>query len=161
MPFVPVEVGKNIRSAADVEKNMTKRNKRQKVGRKRARTRRQMIPQEEISIAGEAEHILWCAMNCESHVVVLGSLVFFSTQTGDAWILDFKDNYALQLMHDMEELDFTINETATNFQIEWQGVYQIEGDLFIFTENSGRPRTIFGYPIKEILQTIQQTSMGS
>jgi hypothetical protein len=120
-----------------------------------------MIQQEEIRIADEAEHILWCAMNCESHVVVLGSLAFFSTETGDAWILDFKDNYALPLMYDMEELDFTINETATNFQIEWQGVYQIEGDLFVFTENSGRSRTIFGYPIKEILQTIQQISMGS
>jgi hypothetical protein len=99
-------------------------------------------------------------MNCQAHIVALGSLVFFSTETGDAWLLDSEDNYALQLMFDMQELDSTINETDANFQIEWQGTYQIEGDLFLFTESSGQSRSIFGYHVKDILQTIQRNPMG-
>ena len=100
-------------------------------------------------------------MNGETHVVVLGSLVFFSTETGDAWILDTEDNNALPLMHDMQEQDVTINEADGFFEIGWQGTYRIEGDLFVFIENSVRSRSIFGYPVKEILQIIQKKSMDS
>jgi len=142
---------------------MTKRDKKRKLLRRRSRcrhtrTRQQIIRQDQISIAGEVENILRRAINCQAHIVALGSLVFFSTETGDAWLLDSEDNYALQLMFDMRELDSMINETDANFQIEWQGTYQIEGDLFLFTENSGQSRTILGYPVKEIAKTIQQAA---
>jgi hypothetical protein len=144
---------------------MTKRDKKRKLLRRRnrrrhIRTRQQIIRQDQTSIAGEVENILRHAMNCQAHIVALGSLVFFSTETGDAWLLDSEDNYALQLMFDMQELDSTINETDANFQIEWQGTYQIEGDLFLFTESSGQSRSIFGYHVKDILQTIQRNPMG-
>ena len=76
-------------------------------------------------------------------------------------MLNTEDNHALQLMFDMQEQDVTINETDGHFEIEWQGVYRIEGDLFVFTESSGQSRSIFGYPVKEILSAIPQKPMGS
>jgi hypothetical protein len=82
-------------------------------------------------------------------------LILFSTETGDAWILDPEDSLALCLARDGDRQPFTVTETATNFGIEWNAEYRIEGDRFIVAEQSGRIRTIIGYPTREILRAVR------
>jgi hypothetical protein len=118
--------------------------------------RQQILNREQISIRGEAEYIIKCAQNYDSRVVSLGPLVFFSTETGDAWILDPEDRLALCLSRDGEKQDFTINESPTNFSIEWKANYRIEEDKFIVYSQSGEVRTIIGYPTKAILNIINR-----
>ena len=89
-------------------------------------------------------------------MVSLGPLVFFSTETGDAWVLDPADSLALCLARDGERQSFTITETATQFAIDWQANYQIEGNQFMVLEKSGQTRTIIGYPLREIKRYIRQ-----
>lgn len=118
-----------------------------------ARTRKhqqRVLNQNQISIVGEANYIISRAQDHDPRVVTLGSLVFFSTETGDAWMLDPGDNLALCLARDDEEQPFTITEDSTNFFIEWNAYYHIDADAFIVTERSGRNRTILGYPIADI-----------
>ena len=76
---------------------------------------------EEVSVNKEADYIVKKAQALDSRVVRLGGLVFFSTQTGDAWVLDPADKLALCLARDGERQRFSILETPTNFQIEWEG----------------------------------------
>ncbi len=90
-------------------------------------------------------------MNQESFP--LGSLIFFSTETGDAWVLDCEDELALCLAKDGEEQSFTIIDTPAQFSIDWNSNYYIDGEKFIIIEPSGKIRTIIGYPIMQILQT--------
>jgi hypothetical protein len=84
--------------------------------------------------------------------------VFFSTETGDAWVLDPEDNLALCLSRDGEEQDYTIYESPTDFRIEWSASYQIEENRFIVYSQFGEVKAITGYPTKAILNVIERMS---
>jgi hypothetical protein len=86
----------------------------------------------------------------DARVVSLQPLVFFSTEPGDAWVLDAKDNLALPLAAAGPRLPFVITEAPERFAIEWAGRFRNDGDLMTFAENAGRLRTIIGYPTREI-----------
>ena len=98
----------------------------------------------------EVDYIVARAAESDARVVTLGQLVFFSTQTGDAWLLDPEDRLALCLAKDGSRLPVKIVETATRFGIEWNASYRFEDDAFIVTAGSG-VRAILGYPIADLL----------
>lgn len=94
--------------------------KRKRVAKsKPPQTHRQVLTRGQISITREVDYIIQRTQDNDARVVMLGSLVLFSTDTGDAWILDPQDNLALCLARDGERQLFTITETAANFGIEW------------------------------------------
>ena len=127
--------------------------------RKKSKNRniqRQILNRKQISITGEAKYIISRAEQMDSRVITLGPLIFFSTETGDAWMLDPEGQLALCLAQGGEAQSYNITETIDNFNIEWKAKYQIEGDIFIITEQSGKIRTILGYPTKEILRSIHR-----
>jgi len=133
--------------------------RRKKRGKSRVpQTRRQIVHREQISITDEANYIISRAENYDARVVTLGPLIFFSTETGDAWMLDPEDGLALCLAQGGETQPFTITETTTNFSIEWKANYRIDGDVFIVTERSGRTRSILGYPTREILRATRRAA---
>jgi hypothetical protein len=81
--------------------------------------------------------------------------VFFSTDTGDAWMLDPADRLAARLAVDGDPLPVDIEETATSFAIGWQGRYQFDGDTFVYEDNqSRRLNAIRGYPVRQLLRVI-------
>lgn len=116
-------------------------------------TQRQVLSQDQVSISREAEYIIRKAQGKDARIVRLGGLVLFSTQCGDAWLLDTEDELALCLARLGERQPFRIIETPTNFGIEWAANYRIEGERFIVIEQTGQERTIIGYPTHEILQS--------
>ena len=118
--------------------------------RRKGRLQTREVRWEEVSITGEADYIVARAIAEDARVVSLGPLVFFSTATGDAWVLDAEDNLALQLAAAGTRLPFAITETRERFAIEWAGTFEIEGDLMTFTDKAGRVRTIIGYATREI-----------
>jgi len=71
-------------------------------------------------------------------------------------MLDPEDGLALCLARAGKAQPFTITETSANFSIEWKASYQIDGDVFIVAERSGRTRSILGYPTGEILRASRQ-----
>jgi hypothetical protein len=81
--------------------------------------------------------------------VTVGPLALFSTETGDAWLLDPADHLAARVARDggPEEIDF--EETETSFAIGWKGNYQIDGDAFVFIDrDTARITTVLGYPTR-------------
>jgi len=120
------------------------------------RREQRLLNRDEVSINREADYIIKKAQVHDSRVVGLGGLVFFSTQSGDAWILDPEDNLAVCLAQDGERQNFSILETPTNFQIAWEAQYLIDGETFSVTTKDGRVRTTWGYPTREIENTIRK-----
>ena len=118
------------------------------------RRKQRRLNREEVSVNKEADYIIKKAQARDSRVVWLGGLVFFSTQTGDAWVLDPTDKLALCLARDGERQNFSMLETPTNFQIAWEAQYHIDGETFAVCTKDGRVRTILGYPTREIEHTI-------
>jgi hypothetical protein len=126
------------------------------------RTRRsggREILREEISVARDVDYIVARAIAAEGRVVSLGLLVFFSTATGDAWLLDAKDSLALRLCRDGTREPVVISETPERFAIEWGGTFRIVGDAMIFTDNQGSSRTVLGYPTREVSNAIRKAGV--
>jgi len=102
-------------------------------------------------LADEVRYIQSKAAAYDGRVVTLGQLILFSTDTGDAWLLDVTDQLAAPLARDGDPEPIHLEETDTSFAIGWKGNYRIEGTAFICAErDSGRVRTILGYPTQTI-----------
>ena len=65
--------------------------------------------------------------------------MLFSTETGDAWLLDPADHLAARLARDGDPEPIYFEETETSFAIGWKGNYRIDGDAFIYIDrDTGR-----------------------
>jgi hypothetical protein len=104
-------------------------------------------------LADEVRYIQRRAANHHGRIVAVGQLILFSTETGDAWLLDPADGLAARLARDGENEPIHIEETDTTFAIGWKGRYRIEGPAFVYSDNdSGRVTTILGYPADQLAQ---------
>lgn len=102
-------------------------------------------------LAAEIRNIQRRAAEHDGRWVTVGPLALFSTETGDAWLLDPADHLAVRVARDGDPEPVHFEETATNFAIEWTGNYHIDGELFVYTDRtSARVVSVFGYPIARI-----------
>jgi len=122
-----------------------------------SKRKRHTLSRNQISIVGEAEYIISRAQKRGAHVVRLGRVVFFSTETGDAWMIDCKDNLALCLARDGIKQDYMILETEDSFRIGWKAQYEIKDNIFIVALADGSVKSIMGYPTEEIVQISRDT----
>ena len=118
-------------------------------------THQQRLSREQINIRREVDYIVGRAAERDARIVRLGPLVFFSTETGDAWLLDPSEQLALCLARDGDPQPMNVIESAGRFAIDWKMNYQINGGRFIVTDQAGQSRTIIGYPIRQIAHAIQ------
>jgi hypothetical protein len=106
-------------------------------------------------LSDEVRYIQRRAAQYDSRIVTIGPLLLFSTETGDAWMLDPLDQLATPIASDGGALSVHIEDTKTNFAIGWEGNYRIDGAAFVFREkDSGNVRTILGYPTDRIINQI-------
>jgi hypothetical protein len=120
---------------------------------------KQRINGKDLRLADEIRYIQRRAAEHDGRFVTVASLVLFSTETGDAWLLDPADGLAARLARDGDPEELYFEETATRFAIGWKGNYRIEGPAFIFTDrNSRRVLTLFGYPTQRLAQLSSEIS---
>ena len=114
---------------------------------------KQRMDGKEFSLAQEIKYIQRRAAQYDARFVTVGQLVFFSTQTGDAWMLDPSDHLAARLARDGDPEPLDFQETDTDFAIGWKANYHIEGHAFVYADReAGRIITILGYPTAKIAQ---------
>ena len=123
-----------------------------------SKRKRKTLSRNQISFAGEAEYIISRAQQRDARVVRLGSIVLFSTETGDAWMLDPEDNLAMCLARDGAKQDYMLIETEDSFRIGWKEQYEIQDDMFTVALADGRVHTIMGYPTEEIVRISRDTT---
>jgi hypothetical protein len=103
-----------------------------------------------LRLADEVRYIQRRAADYDGRIVSVGQLVLFSTETGDAWLLDPADRLAARLARDGASEPIHIEETDT---IGWKGRYRIDGPAFIYSDDdTGRVATILGYPTNKLSQ---------
>ena len=114
---------------------------------------KQAVAGKQLRLAQEIKYIQRRAAAYDARFVTVGPLVFFSTQTGDAWMLDPSDHLAARLARDGDPEPIDFQETDTNFAIGWKGNYHIDGRAFVYADpEAGRTITILGYPTAKIAQ---------
>lgn len=116
---------------------------------------KQWVEGKSFRVADEVRYIQKRAANHDSRVVGFGQLVLFSTETGDAWLLDVGDQLATRVARDGIPEPIQLEESDTNFAIGWKGHYRIDGPAFIYMDrDTGRVTTIIGYPIEAIARAV-------
>lgn len=114
---------------------------------------KQRVEGKNFYLAKEIKYIQRGAVEHVGRFVTIGPLVLFSTQSGDAWVLDPSDQLAARLARDGDPEPIDLEETDTNFAIGWKGNYRIEGRAFVYADReSGRVTAILGYPTAKITQ---------
>jgi hypothetical protein len=125
------------------------------MGRKRIRRGpgQREISGKDFRLAEEVCYIQRRAAAYDARLVTVGPLALFSTDTGDAWLLDPTDHLAARVARDGDPEPLHFEETDTNFAIEWKGNYRIEGESFIYIDrSSARIVSILGYPTAKIAE---------
>ena len=119
----------------------------------RSRAGKKHISGKDFLLADEINYIRSRAAGHDGRLVTVGPLVLFSTETGDAWLLDPADSLAARVARDGDPEDIHFEETDTSFAIGWKGNYQIDGDAFVFIDrDTARVTTILGYPTRRLAQ---------
>jgi hypothetical protein len=114
---------------------------------------KRIVEAKSFRLADEVRNIQRRAAAYDSRIVTIGQLVLFSTETGDAWLLDPADRLAARLARDGESEPIHIQETDTTFAIGWKGRYRIEGPALVYSDrDAGRVTTILGYPTDKLSQ---------
>ena len=109
------------------------------------------IAGKDFNLADEIRYIQRRAAEHDGRWVTVGPLVLFSTDTGDAWLLDPADQLAARLARDGDPEDLYFEDTETRFAIEWKGNFRVVGDAFLYTDrDTGRVLSILGYPIERL-----------
>ena len=104
-------------------------------------------------LADEVRYIQDKAADHDGRMVTIGQLILFSTDTGDAWLLDVTDHLAARLARNGDPEPIHLEETDTSFAIAWKGHYRIEGAAFVYADrDTGRITMILGYPTQKIAQ---------
>lgn len=80
---------------------------------------KQWVEGKALRLADEVRYIQRRAAQQDSRIVSLGHLLLFSTETGDAWLLDVRDQLAVLIARDGDPLPVRIEETDKNFAIGW------------------------------------------
>jgi hypothetical protein len=102
-------------------------------------------------LADEVRYIQDKAADHDGRIVTIGQLVLFSTDTGDAWLLDVTDQLATRLARDGDPEPIHLEETDTSFAIGWKGRYRIQGSAFVYADrDTGHVTTVLGYPTHKI-----------
>jgi len=114
---------------------------------------KQIVDGATLRLLDEIRYIQKRAAENDSRVIALPQLLLFSTETGDAWLLDPAEDLALPVAQAGDPLPVQIEETDKTFAIEWMGTYRIDGPAFVYIEkDSKRVRSILGYPTRDILK---------
>jgi hypothetical protein len=116
-------------------------------------TDQRMVDGKNFRLVDEVRYILGRAAAHDGRVITIGHIILFSTETGDACLLDPSDQLAARLARDGDPEPFHIEENETTFTIDWKGRYRIEGSAFVYMDReTGRLATIQGYPTHILTQ---------
>src|SRR5215813_5497974 len=74
-------------------------------------------------LADEVRYIQRRAAAHDERIVTIGPFVLFSTETGDAWLLDATDHLAVRVAREGDPEPVHIEATETTFTVEWKGQY--------------------------------------
>lgn len=115
------------------------------------------------SLIKECNYIVDAALDGKGKLVITGPeilekqpLILFSTEGGDAWLLEPNEGLAICLAWHGERQEPGIHDKGRQLEIGWDGEFKIDGDNFavdLEISTIGK-RVILGYPVAELRDAI-------
>jgi hypothetical protein len=114
------------------------------------RTSQRILSADEIDYTAEAERVQQRAGRNEPSAIRLGPLLFFSTASGDAWMIDVLDGEAACLAAAGAAQPIPIVDELKKTGIAWPSRHRFEGETFVVIGNDGATRAYHDYPNAQI-----------
>jgi hypothetical protein len=115
-----------------------------------------LLPAEKINYTAEAELVQQRAAHGQPSAIRIGSIVLFSTATGDAWVIEAQTGAAARLARAGEAGPIPIVVTPGKFDIVWEARYHLDDENFTAIEDDGNSETTSGYPVALIRHLIAE-----
>jgi len=111
----------------------------------------------QFSLQNEINTIQKTASKSKFKVRELGVFVLFSTEKGDAWLLEVAESDALQLASKREIMTVELEENPDTIEIFWTHTFGIENKQFIITDYKDKKvQVIDNYPTHAISAAIKR-----
>jgi len=111
----------------------------------------------QFSLQNEINSIQKTASKSKFKVRELGVFVLFSTEKGDAWLLEVAESDALQLASEREIMTVELEENPDTIEIFWTHTFAIENKQFIITDYKDKKvQAIEDYPTHAISAAIKR-----
>lgn len=139
------------------KKKVRRQARRLRLPQNTAGSDRRWLEGKDVRFADEIRYVQRRAAERTSRIITIGPLLLFSTESGDAWMLDPVEHLATRLAEAGDPRLASVEETEKTFAVGWQGHYEIRGLAFVFNDNdSGHVTTILGYPTRRIVERIAE-----
>ncbi len=114
-------------------------------------------PPEQITLSGTVTELQETAARKEKVLKELGVFILFSTEEGDAWLLETTDMDGVQVADHGEKIDVEIEENSETIEINWSHSFSIKNKKFITTSYADRTEKQWeGYPAHAIFAAIKR-----
>jgi hypothetical protein len=111
----------------------------------------------QVSVREEVAKIREAALRREAKIMHLGVFVLFSTETGDAWLLELTDMDGVQVANQGKGIELEIEENADTIEINWSHRFTVEDRKFVATSYKDQSViTHDQYPIHSIQSGIRK-----
>lgn len=102
-------------------------------------------------VTNEVARLQEHATTKQSGLKLFGTLIFFATEQGDAWLIELTEQDALMVSKGGEKLPVTIEETEDKLEINWTHSFSIKGGQFMTTAYLDKKVTTYNnYPVTVI-----------
>ena len=115
------------------------------------------IQTEPPSVNREVKKIQASAVAKKAAMFTLGVFVLFSTEEGDAWLLEVTDMDAIQVAEAGKVIDVKIVENPETIEINWTHKFTIKNKTFVLTSYKDKEEeTRDKYPAHSILSSVKK-----
>lgn len=127
---------------------------------KLADTPSQAVPEQkqQLSLRSEVEKIQKAAVERRNSLYPLGVFVFFSTDSGDGWLLEISEMDALQVARDGQALNVEITENSETIEVNWSHKFSMKNNVFHAEDYQNKESKSYpGYPGNRIAKAVAKT----
>jgi hypothetical protein len=111
----------------------------------------------QVSVRQEVARIQEAAARREAKIMHLGVFVLFSTEAGDAWLLELSDMDGVQVANQGEVIELEMEENAETIEINWSHRFVIKEGKFVATAYKDKSVITHGdYPVHSIQSAIRK-----
>ena len=113
--------------------------------------------QPNLSLGNEVAKIQKAATEKKYGLYTLGVFVFFTTDTGDGWLLEISEMDALQVAKDGKKIEVEIEENEDTIEINWSHKFSVKDNVFKVTDYKTKETTTFDhYPGNRLAKAVNK-----
>lgn len=110
-----------------------------------------------VTVRQAIDEIAQEALNKLEKIKVLGVFVLFSTNTGDAWLLEVTDKDAIRIANKGKMCALELDENPETIMINWSHKFSIANKKFVTTAYRNKRKSEYeNYPVAKINSAIKK-----